>query len=84
MLNMPMVAIVEPLPLSPEIKAALLRREGRLGAVLEAVTAYETGRFDVALRTGINVPVLQKAFWEAVEYASAMLASLNVSTARVP
>jgi len=84
MLNMPMAAIVEPLPLSPEIKAALLRREGRLGAVLEAVTAYETGRFDVALRTGINVPVLQKAFWEAVEYASAMLASLNVSTARVP
>jgi len=84
MLNMPMVAIVEPLPLSPEIKAALLRREGMLGAVLEAVTAYETGRFDVALRTGINVPVLQKAFWEAVEYASAMLASLNVSTAMVP
>ncbi len=77
MLNMPMAAIVEPLPLGAELKGALLRREGRLGVVLDAVTAYEAGQFDMVLRTGVNVPVLQKAFWEAVEYASSMLASLS-------
>jgi c-di-GMP phosphodiesterase len=76
MLDMPMAAIVEPLPLSPDIKAALLRREGKLGVLLEAVTAYESGHFDLVLRTGVNAPVLQKAFWEAVEYANVMLASL--------
>lgn len=76
MLNMPMAAIVEPLPLDAEIKSALLRRKGKLGVVLEAVSAYENGQVDAVLRTGVNVPVLQKAFWEAVEYASAMLASL--------
>ncbi len=76
MLNMPMAAIVEPLPLGAELKSALLQREGKLGVVLEAVTAYESGHFDTVLRTGINVPVLQKAFWEAVDYASAMLSSL--------
>ena len=76
MFDMPMASIIEPLPLGAEIKAALLARKGKLGVVLEAVTAYESGHFDTVLRTGINVPVLQKAFWEAVEYASAMLASL--------
>jgi EAL and modified HD-GYP domain-containing signal transduction protein len=74
--NMPMEAIVEPLPLSTDLKSALLRREGRLGVVLNAVTAYEAGQFETVLRSGINVPVLQKAFWEAVEYASGMMASL--------
>jgi len=76
MFDMPMASIIEPLPLGAEIKAALLAREGKLGVVLEAVTAYEAGQFDTVLRTGINVPVLQKAFWEAVEYANTMLASL--------
>jgi EAL and modified HD-GYP domain-containing signal transduction protein len=76
MFDMPMVDIIEPLPLGAEIKRALLAREGKLGVVLDAVTAYESGQFDTVLRTGINVPVLQKAFWEAVEYANTMLATL--------
>ena len=76
MFDMPMASIIEPLPLGAEIKAALLAREGKLGVVLDAVTAYESGHFDTVLRTGINVPVLQKAFWEAVEYANTMLATL--------
>jgi c-di-GMP phosphodiesterase len=76
MFNMPMASIIEPLPLGAELKGALLKREGKLGVVLDAVTAYESGQFDTVLRTGINVPVLQKAFWEAVDYASTMLASL--------
>ncbi len=81
MLDMPMASILEPLPLSADIKSALLEREGKLGVLLDAVTAYEAGHFDTVLHTGIDVPVLQKAFWEAVEYASAMLASL-AATAR--
>ena len=80
MFDMPMAAIIEPLPLGAEIKAALLAREGKLGVVLEAVTAYESGQFDTVLRSGINVPVLQKAFWEAVEYANTMLATLGAVT----
>ncbi len=82
MFDMPMASIIDPLPLSPEIKRALLAREGKLGVVLEAVTAYESGQFDTVLRTGINVPVLQKAFWQAVEYASSMMASLAAATPR--
>ncbi|HXN49652.1 MAG TPA: HDOD domain-containing protein [Bryobacteraceae bacterium] len=80
MFDMPMASIIEPLPLGAEIKAALLAREGKLGVVLEAVTAYESGQIDTVLRTGINVPVLQKAFWEAVEYANTMLATLGSVT----
>ena len=76
MLDMPMASIVEQLPLSAEIKSALVAREGKLGVVLEAVTAYESGHFDTVLRSGIDVPVLQRAFWDAVEYATTMLATL--------
>lgn len=83
-LNMPLPAIIEPLPLSPEIKDALLKREGKLGAILEAVSVYETGQFGAVLRTGINISVLQKAFWDAVEYASTMLANLSIPAANVP
>jgi EAL and modified HD-GYP domain-containing signal transduction protein len=82
MLDMPMASIVEPLPLGPEIRSALVAREGKLGVVLDAVTAYESGQFDTVLRTGIHVPVLQKAFWDAVEYASSMMASLAAVTPR--
>jgi EAL and modified HD-GYP domain-containing signal transduction protein len=78
-LNLPLADIVKPLPLSPAIKDALLNREGKLGAILEAVTAYEAGQFGRALRTGIHASVFQQAFWEAVDYASAMLASLRMT-----
>lgn len=83
-LNMPLASIIGPLPLSQDIKSALLDREGKLGTILEAVSAYESGQFGAVLKTGIKISVLQSAFWDAVEYASAMLASLSAPSAKMP
>ena len=79
-LNAPLRGIVEPLPLEPRIKDAILRREGVLGPVLDAVIAQESGQFDVAAAQGFTPEELQHGFWEAAGYAAAMLSSLAASS----
>ncbi len=44
----PMEEVLESLPFSDEIRAALLRREGPKGDLLTAVLAYERGEFPSA------------------------------------
>jgi EAL and modified HD-GYP domain-containing signal transduction protein len=65
LLDSPMEEVLETLPFSEEIRAALLRREGPKGELLTTVVAYEQGEFpaadgDVSLAT---------AYGDAVEYA---------------
>ena len=45
LLDAPMEEVLESLPLSEEIKGALLRHEGRRGRVLSTVLRYEQGHF---------------------------------------
>src|SRR3954465_512896 len=45
LLNAPMADVLDSLPFTEEIQAALLRREGPKGELLSAVTAYERGEF---------------------------------------
>ena len=45
LLDAPMEEVLESLPFSDEIRAALLRREGPKGDLLTAVLAYERGEF---------------------------------------
>ena len=46
LLEVPLETIVEELPLADEVGAALLRRDGPAGAILDAVVSYEQGEFD--------------------------------------
>jgi EAL and modified HD-GYP domain-containing signal transduction protein len=48
LLDVPLETIVEELPLADEVGAALLRRDGPAGAILDAVVSYEQGEFDAA------------------------------------
>jgi EAL and modified HD-GYP domain-containing signal transduction protein len=48
LLDVPLETIVEELPLADEVGAALLRRDGPAGAILDAVVSYERGEFDAA------------------------------------
>ncbi len=48
LLDVPLETIVEELPLAGEVEAALLRRDGPAGAILDAVVSYEQGEFDAA------------------------------------
>ena len=47
-MGMPMEEVLESLPFSDEIRAALLRHEGPKGELLTAVLAYERGEFPSA------------------------------------
>jgi EAL and modified HD-GYP domain-containing signal transduction protein len=48
LLDVPLETIVEELPLADEVSAALLRRDGPAGSILDAVVSYEQGVFDAA------------------------------------
>jgi c-di-GMP phosphodiesterase len=48
LLDAPMADVLETLPFSDEIRAALLRREGPKGELLNTVVAYEQGEFPAA------------------------------------
>jgi EAL and modified HD-GYP domain-containing signal transduction protein len=48
LLEVPLETIVEELPLADDVAAALLRRDGVAGSILDAVVSYEQGDFDAA------------------------------------
>jgi len=68
--------ILEPLPIDSRVKGAILRHEGPLGAVLDAVLGYEACREDFTARHRIRMETAQRAFWEAADYAARMLEGL--------
>ena len=56
MLNVPMAEVLESLPFTEEIQAALLRHEGPKGDLLAAVAAYERGEFPTLRRRVLPAP----------------------------
>ncbi len=80
-LNTPLAEILRPLPVDEAFKHAILSRKGELGAILDAVLAYESGDFGLALHRDLPISRVQNAFWEAVEYSAAMLTDLKVVSA---
>jgi EAL and modified HD-GYP domain-containing signal transduction protein len=68
LLGAPMREVLEPLPFSMEIEAALLHHEGPKGEILAAVLEYERGRF--SLTTPVDgAGDLPRAYRSALEYA---------------
>ena len=74
--NEPLASLVEPLPIDIRFKRALLQREGELGAVLDCVLAYEAGVW-TPNETPTTTESMQKAFWDAAEYAHRMMAQMS-------
>jgi EAL and modified HD-GYP domain-containing signal transduction protein len=68
LLDAPMADVLDSLPFTDEIQAALLRREGPKGELLAAVTAYERGEFPT-LPAADNSPTLAGAYRAALEWA---------------
>lgn len=76
LLDVPLETIVEELPLADEVGAALLRRDGPAGAILDAVVSYERGEFDAASlqshSRGIAI-----SYRDALGWAVGTVSSLN-------
>jgi c-di-GMP phosphodiesterase len=68
LMNMPMEGVLDSLPFSDEIRAALLRHEGPKGELLAAVVAYERGEFPTAPGGSDDVS-LAGAYRAALEWA---------------
>jgi EAL and modified HD-GYP domain-containing signal transduction protein len=67
LMGAPMEEVLESLPFSDEIRAALLRHEGPKGELLTAVLAYERGEFPSApAAPGVS---LSGAYRAALEWA---------------
>jgi EAL and modified HD-GYP domain-containing signal transduction protein len=66
LLDAPMEEVLETLPFSDEIRAALLRREGTKGELLERVLEYERGEFPEGARGGLTIG---DAYADAVPWA---------------
>jgi len=79
-LGRPMDEILAELPVSDDVKAALLRQGGCLQALYDAVLAYESGdweRFsELALQMKLNENVVPALHLRAVEWANSVFPSL--------
>ena len=76
-LNAPLAILISPLPIDSMYKRALLEREGVLGAVLDTVTAYESGHWENKEGAPVPAAAIQQAFWDAAEYAHSMVTEIQ-------
>jgi EAL and modified HD-GYP domain-containing signal transduction protein len=76
LLDAPMAEVLDSLPFTDEIQAALLRREGPKGELLGAVVAYERGEFPEldSADTGMSLASAYRAALEWADEAGRVLA----------
>jgi EAL and modified HD-GYP domain-containing signal transduction protein len=70
--GLPLVTIVQSLPLDDELRSAVLTGEGPLGALVADVTAYLLGRPEEATRAGVDEATLSAAALQALTWAVEM------------
>lgn len=74
LLDLPMDAILDRLPVLPEVKDALLGKENRCKRVYDLVIAYEAADWDTCLKLGtvlgLSEQQLSQCYMEAVKWAS--------------
>jgi c-di-GMP phosphodiesterase len=75
LLEIPLETIVEELPLAHEVSAALLRRDGPAGSILDAVVSYEQGEFDAASLVSHNRGIAS-SYRDALGWAVETVAAL--------
>jgi EAL and modified HD-GYP domain-containing signal transduction protein len=73
LLDAPMAEVLDSLPFTDEIQAALLRREGPKGELLAAVTAYERGEFPSLPSPGVSLASAYRAALEWVDETSSVI-----------
>ncbi|MEZ6096946.1 MAG: HDOD domain-containing protein [Pirellulaceae bacterium] len=70
LLDVPLETLMEQLPLSLEIKDAIVHRKGRLGELLEHVIAYERGDWGNATFDNISNDAIQECYLSALRQAA--------------
>ncbi|MFW6381725.1 MAG: EAL and HDOD domain-containing protein [Bacillota bacterium] len=80
-LNRPLEEVITNLSLSPDIKKALLNYEGKLGLVLELITAFEQGRWNrvdkILNSLKLEPSVISRIYFESVISTNEAIKVLN-------
>jgi EAL and modified HD-GYP domain-containing signal transduction protein len=76
MMDCAMDVVLDRLPLTPEISAALLRREGKLGEILSSTLAYERGDWERVPCLSLSRGPIKAAFLDAVAFVEQVDRSL--------
>ncbi len=77
MMDAPLAQVVENLPLSPEVVAALLRHEGQAGQALHCILAYERGEWDQIDCNRMDDSVIVQSYLDAVAWADQAVKELG-------
>ena len=70
LMNQEMELLIEGLPLTENIRAALIRREGELGKILNCVLAYESGDWKNANYDKLTINEIRECYLGALQWAS--------------
>ncbi|MFK5913316.1 MAG: HDOD domain-containing protein [Woeseiaceae bacterium] len=71
LMDQDMEVLVEGLPLSENIRSALIRHEGKLGGVLACVLAYESGDWTNAYYDKLTIEEVRTCYLDALQWAAA-------------
>ena len=74
LLDRPLETIISELPLADDTTAALVKRTGAAGAILEAVVAYELARFDEESVQVHRAAMMSVAYMDALRWAQETVA----------
>ena len=77
MMDQDMSDILESIPISKELKAALLKRTGKEGKVLNLVIAYDHGDWELMKSGTINPASLRKAYLSAIKWTEETMSGLS-------
>ena len=69
LMDKPLESLVPNLPLSPELQAALLHKEGDIGHALQDVLNYEQGNWQAISASAIPEEVLARVYLDAIHWA---------------
>lgn len=81
LLDQPLAAVLDALPLTEAVRRALLHHEGPLGTALRCAVAYERGAWDEVLATGIAPQRAVQAYLEALAWSAEASELLSPSPA---
>jgi EAL and modified HD-GYP domain-containing signal transduction protein len=76
MLDLPFEKILKELPLSEELKLALLERQGHLGSALNCVHAMEGNDFSRITFVGLTLPEISELYLDSTFWADQQVKSI--------
>ncbi len=78
-LGEPLTTLIDELPITPPMRAALLDYEGPMGQILKAVIAYDNADWENAQIDDVPKLILRDAFLASLERTDEIVASLIAS-----